>query len=130
MQNLTMNDYRNLAIILIYAILLGTSAYEKLKSFTIPEWFTKQFATTPIGKSAFLTKSSYWVIAFIELALTICFISSMFSPACLAWALIGSLFLFSILCFGLRLSYDFQGSANMFTYFGCTLISLYLVTAS
>jgi hypothetical protein len=47
--------------------------------------------------------------------------------AILPYALCGALFLFSMLCFGLRIAYDFQGSANMFVYFAATLISLYLV---
>jgi hypothetical protein len=119
---------RNFAIIFIYAVLLGTSTYDKWKSLTTPEWFKKQFENTFISKLPGGATLGYWFIASFEAVLTIAFLASLISFAVLPYALLGSLFLFGVLLFGLRLTYDFQGSANMFTYFGTTLLSLYLVT--
>lgn len=119
---------RNFAIIFIYAVLLGTSTYDKWKSLTTPDWFKKQFENTFISKIPGGATLGYWFIATFEAVLTIAFVASFFSVGVLPYALLGSLFLFGVLLFGLRLTYDFQGSANMFTYFGTTLVSLYLVT--
>ncbi len=119
---------RNFAIIFIYAVLLGTSTYDKWKSLTTPDWFKKQFENTLISKLPGGATLGYWFIATFEAVLTMAFLASIFSFAVLPYALLGSLFLFGVLLFGLRLTYDFQGSANMFTYFGTTLVSLYLVT--
>lgn len=118
---------RNFAIIFIYAVLLGTSTYDKWKSLTTPEWFKKQFENTFISKLPGGATLGYWFIATFEAVLMIAFLSSFFSMAILPYALLGSLFLFGVLLLGLRLISDFQGSANMFVYFGTTLVSLYLV---
>jgi len=59
--------------------------------------------------------------------LAIAFPASVFFPVLLRLALTLPLFLFGILCFGLRISGDFQGSANMFIYFGASLLSLSLL---
>lgn len=70
----------------------------------------------------------YWLIATLEALLTLGFLISVFNFVFLPYALLGSLFLFGVLLLGLRITYDFQGSANMFTYFGTTLVALFLVT--
>lgn len=116
------------AIIFIYTILFGTAAFDKCKTFSTPDWFIKQFENTFINKLPGKASVGYWVIALFETALTLLFVASAFNLALLPFALLGSLFLFGILLFGLRLTYDFQGSANMFTYFGTTLVSLFLTT--
>ena len=123
-------EIRNIAIIFIYVVLFGTAAFEKWKSLSTPEWFTKQFANTVIARLPGGATIGYWVIAGLEALLTIVFLIALFNPLFLPYALLGSLFLFGILLIGLRLSYDFQGSANMFTYFGVTLLSLFLVLAN
>src|SRR5438105_4929406 len=120
-------NLRNIAIILIFAVLFGTSAIDKLKTMSVPEWFVKQFAGTFISKMPGGANLGYWLIAIFELALTLAFVASGFYAALLPYALTAALFLFAILLVGLRMISDFQGSANMFTYFGTTLISLYLV---
>ena len=121
---------RDFAIIFIYVVLLGTSSFDKWKSLSTPEWFIKQFANSFIAKLPGGATAGYWFIAALEAALTICFLLAIFNFMFLPYALLGSLFLFGILCFGLRVTYDFQGSANMFTYFGVTLLSLFLVSMS
>ena len=120
----------NFAIIFIYVLLFGTAAFEKWKSLSTPEWFSKQFENTFINRLPGKASVSYWLIALLEALLTLVFIISIFNMALLPYALVGSLFLFGILLFGLRITYDFQGSANMFIYFGTTLLSLFLVTMS
>ena len=116
------------AIIFIYTLLFGTAALDKWKTLSTPDWFSKQFENTFIHKLPGKAAVGYWFIAAAEALLTFAFIASVFNPVILPFALLGSLFLFGLLLFGLRITYDFQGSANMFTYFGTTLVSLFLVT--
>lgn len=118
----------NFAIIFIYTLLFGTAALDKWKTLSTPEWFNKQFENTFINKLPGKASVGYWLIASLEALLTIAFVASAFNFVLLPYALIGSLFLFGILLFGLRITYDFQGSANMFVYFGATLISLFAAT--
>ena len=118
---------RDAAISFIYLILFGTSAFEKFRSLTVPEWFFKQFEKTLLGRSKTMLVMSYWKISSLELLLAVLFAGSLLMPALLVPALLLAMFLFGILCFGLRMSYDFQGSANMFTYFGVSLLSLFVV---
>lgn len=118
----------NYAIIFIYTLLFGTAALDKWKTLSTPDWFSKQFENTIIHKLPGKASVGYWLIATAEALLTFAFVASAFNFAFLPFALIGSLFLFGLLLFGLRITYDFQGSANMFTYFGTTLVSLFLVT--
>jgi len=120
---------RNLAIILMYILLFGTAAFEKWKTLSTPEWFSKQFANTCIAKLPGGASVGYWIIATLEALLSLGFFLSVFNFALLPYALLGSLFLFGILLFGLRITYDFQGSANMFIYFGVTLLALFSVSA-
>ncbi len=121
---------RNFAIIFIYVVLFGTAAFEKWKSLSTPEWFTKQFANTFIGKLPGGAAVGYWIIACFEALLAFCFLFALFNSVFLIYALLGSLFLFGFLLFGLRITYAFQGSANMFTYFGVTMLALFLVSMS
>lgn len=118
----------NFAIIFIYTLLFGTAAFDKWKTLSTPEWFIKQFDNTFIKKLPGGASVGYWVIALLEAVLALAFIISVFNFVILPYALLGSLFLFGILLFGLRITYDFQGSANMFIYFGTTLLSLFFVT--
>ena len=124
----TFQIIRNFAIIFIYAVLMGTAAFDKWKTLSTPEWFSNQFKNTFISKLPGGASVGYWLIATIEGLLALTFIISAFNFILLPYALVGSLFLFGILLFGLRLTYDFQGSANMFVYFGTTLISLFFTT--
>lgn len=118
--------YRSYAIILIYVILFGTAAFEKFKSLRTPDWFIKQFENSFLSKIPGAVAYSYWAIAVLELILLCMFLTSIFVPMLLPVALLISLFLFAFLLFGLRLIHDYQGSANMFVYFGVSLLSLFL----
>lgn len=118
----------NFAIIFIYTVLLGTAAFDKWKTLSMPDWFGKQFENTFIKRLPGGAKLGYWLIATFEIVLALLFIASVFNFGLLPYALLGSLFLFGFLLFGLRITYDFQGSANMFVYFGTTLLSLFFVS--
>lgn len=124
----TFQIIRNFAIIFIYVLLFGTAAFDKWKSLTTPDWFAKQFENTFIGRVPKGASFGYWFIAISEGLLTLAFIAAAFNFVILPYALLGSLFMFGVLLFGLRITYDFQGSANMFVYFGTTLLSLFFVT--
>lgn len=121
-------EIRNLAISLIYAILMATSGFSKISSLKTPEWFLKPFENTWIQKLPGGAALGYWVIAVLESILAAAFIASLFAPALLPLALTGSLFLFCILCLGLRVTHEYQGSANMFVYFGTTLVAILFVS--
>jgi hypothetical protein len=126
--HLNLNQARNLSISLIYAVLMATSGFSKISSFQTPEWFVKPFQNTWIDRLPGGAKLAYWVIAILESVLAVGFLASIFAPALLPLALTGSLFLFCILCLGLRVTHEYQGSANMFIYFGTTLIAILFVS--
>lgn len=118
---------KKIAIIFIFAVLFGTAALDKWKTLQTPDWFIKQFENTLIAKLPGGATVGYWIIATFELLLALAFVASLAMGFILPYALVGSLFLFGMLCFGLRLASDFQGSANMFIYFSAALISLSLL---
>src|SRR5690349_11655761 len=105
---------RNFAIIFIYVLLFGTAAYDKWKSLSTPDWFIKQFENTFVRRLPGGASLGYWLIGTLEALLTLGFLISIFNFVFLPYALLGALFLFGILLFGLRITSDFQGSANMF----------------
>lgn len=119
---------RNIAISLAFTILIGSAASEKWRSLKTPDWFLKQFENTFIAKLPGGVSFGYWKIATLEALLTLAFIVSIFLPSLLPLALVGAMFLFCALLFGLRVSFDYQGSANMFVYFLTALASFYWVT--
>ena len=122
-----LNTFRNIAICFIFAVLFGTAAHDKVKSFTTPDWFVKQFDGTLIAKMPGGAAGGYWMIAMMESALTFAFTASAVKVEILPYALCGAMFLFGALLIGLRVTKDYQGSANMFIYFGAALISFSLV---
>ena len=118
----------SLAISLLYLGLWGTAAYGKWSSLKTPEWFLKQFENTFFAKMPGGIPLSYWGIGCAELTLAALFLASIFWATLLPIALIGSLFVFAGLIVGLRITFDFQGSANMYTYFSTTLLCLWFLT--
>ena len=115
------------AIIFIYVLLFGTAAIDKWKTLSTPDWFIKQFENTVINRLPGKASFGYWLIASMELIITLSFVAAIFNFEILPYALTASLFLFGLLLLGLRLISDFQGSANMFIYFGTTLLCLYVI---
>lgn len=119
----------SVAISLLYLALWGTAAYGKWSSLKTPDWFLKQFENTFFAKLPGGVAGSYWAIGCAELALALIFLASLFSASLLSIALIGSLFVFAGLIVGLRITFDFQGSANMYTYFAATLLCIWFLSA-
>jgi hypothetical protein len=117
-----------LAVQFIFAVLFGTAAWEKIKGKSAPEWFLKSFESTFISKLPGGARLSFFLIMALESALALAFPLSVFVPALLPSALMASLFLFGALCFGLRITGDYQGSANMFIYFSTSMLCLYLLS--
>ncbi|MBU6154090.1 MAG: hypothetical protein KGP28_07295 [Bdellovibrionales bacterium] len=120
-------DYTPIAILAIqflHTVLFGTAAWEKIKGRKVPEWFLKSFEPTFLSRLPGGSQAQFWVIAGIESILALSFPLSVVVPELLPYALLTSLFLYGILCFGLRLIGDFQGSANMFIYFAASSYSL------
>jgi hypothetical protein len=113
-----------LAIQFIYTVLFGTAAWEKIQGTTVPEWFVKSFEPTFLAKLPGGARAQFWMITGIESILALCFPLSIVIPDLLPYSLLASMFFFGMLCFGLRLTKDFQGSANMFIYFTATIFSL------
>ena len=119
---------KSLAVVTIFTVLFGTAALDKWKSLRTPDWFIKQFENTLIAKLPGGATAGYWMIATLELALALAFPAAFFVSGMLPFALIGAMFLFAALCFGLRLAGDFQGSANTFVYFAAAMISLLAIS--
>jgi hypothetical protein len=113
-----------LAIQFIHTVLFGTAAWDKIKGKKVPEWFVKSFEPTFLSKLPGGSKAQFWFIAGVEAVLALCFPLSIFLPVLLPYALLASMFFFGVLCFGLRITGDFQGSANMFVYFTASIFSL------
>ena len=113
-----------LAIQFMHTVLFGTAAWDKLKGKKVPEWFLKTFEPTLLAKLPGGIRAQFWMIAGFETLLAVSFPLSVFIPDLLPFALLAALFLYGILCFGLRITGDFQGSANMFAYFAATIFSL------
>ena len=124
MEDLDLTTATSLAIRLIYTILFGTAAWDKIKGKVTPEWFLKSFEPTFISKLPGGARSAFWLITGAETLLAIAFPLSLIFPILLPYALLSSMFLFAGLCFGLRITGDFQGSANVFIYFAASILSL------
>ncbi len=124
-ENLT--ELRNAIIALMYVVLFGTACFDKLKSMSVPSWFIEQFSKTFLGRYPLAVTLSYWSIAIFELALVLMFLFSLWIAWVLPFALIGAMGIFVFLLFGIRLIGDYQGSANMFTYFGISLLCLFVL---
>jgi len=128
MDEIDFNPAVTLAIQFIFTILFGTAAWDKIKGTVAPDWFLKSFEPTVISKLPGGAKAAFWMIAALESAFAVAFPLSVAMPMILPFALVGALFFFGALCFGLRITGDFQGSANMFIYFAVTLLGMSLFT--
>jgi hypothetical protein len=136
MQNLTWID--SVKLLPIYLLFIGTfgqASLEKLRSGGMPDWFRKQFEGTILNPFPGSLSVQYYLLALLELCVVLCFLWSGVQLEFLAGhdriflkaALVLALFTFFALGLGLRLSNDFQGAANLFAYFGVTLLALLYV---
>lgn len=122
----------------VYCLFIGTfgqASSEKFLSGGTPDWFKNQFQSTFVGRLPGGATVPYYLIACLEAAVVLLFLLSLghmeFLPAhdvsFLKAALVLSLFAFFLLGFGLRISGDYQGAANLFAYFGVAfLIFIYV----
>jgi len=118
------------AINLLFLMVWGFSGLGKLRS-GVPSWFADKFGSTVLATFPGLT-ASFWLLALAEalgfaLAL-VALVRGEFlerrPPVVLTWMLVWSLFVFVQLGFGQWLTAEFNGTAQLFAYFGVTLIAL------
>lgn len=112
----------HIAVIILFLVVFGEASVAKLLEGAVPDWFRDQFKETWLGK--FPIAPMYWFIALFELAIAGTFVAALVmmeftagTPNVLtSMGLIGAMLLFSMLCFGQRVSYDFAGAASSFFY--------------
>lgn len=134
-KNITLSDLKLIAIQCLFLATFGLASYAKLVPIGIPESFTAQFADTWINWFPGGIFAAYYTLALLETAAFVFFIISIYrleflkthSKFYLKAGLILSLIIFVLLTYGLRLTGQFQGTANTFFYFGVTLFALYVV---
>ena len=122
-----------LAINLLFIMIWGFAGLGKLLN-GMPSWFESKFAATMLGRVPGLTVT-FWLLTASELlALLLGVIALLrgefvgrFRPTWLSAMLVWSLFVFVELSFGQWLTADFNGTFQMFTYFGLTLVTLHFV---
>jgi hypothetical protein len=118
----------HLAIALLYALVFAEASLSKLIAREVPQWFVDQFKDTWLGR--FPSAPQYWLIALLELAVFALVVVSVVTGEpwetgqnmYLGYALLLASAVFSLLCFGLRVSFDFAGAASAFAYSALTLI--------
>ena len=122
-----------LAINLLFVMVWGFTGIGKLVD-GMPSWFGDKFGQTILARFPGLT-ASFWLLAACEvLAFTLAaaavvrveFLGRR-PPTCLALMLVWSLFVFVQLGFGQWLTSEFNGTAQLFAYFGITLVALQFV---
>lgn len=119
-------------VYLLYIATFAQASLEKFRSGGVPEWFKKQFEKTILNAFPGALTIQYYAIACLEALVVLLFFTSAvnmeFLPGhgqiFLTFGLLLSLFTFFSLGFGLRMGGDFQGAANLFSYFGVTFVIL------
>lgn len=120
-----------LAINIFYLILWGFAGIGKIVA-GYPEWFPQKFgatfmATFPGLKTTFWTLTAAEVAAFALSLVALIRLEFLREPLWLARMLAWSLFVFSMLAFGLWLTQDFVGAFQHFCYFSGTAMMLFIV---
>jgi hypothetical protein len=127
-----------LPLYLLFLSTFGLAAWSKLSVPGVPAWFETQFATTFLNAFPGALALNFYLIAVLEALVATGFAVSLARREFLpgrgrAW-LLSSLLLaelvFVVLGFGLRMTGDHAGAANLFFYFGATLVALWYVEAS
>lgn len=124
-----------LAINLMFLMIWGFTGIGKLVS-GIPPWFGDKFGQTILAKVPGLT-ASFWLLALAELLAFALAAGALLRgeflgrrpAAFLPWMLVWSLFVFLQLAFGQWLTAEYNGTVQIFTYFGLTLIAYRFVAA-
>ena len=125
-----------LAINLLFLMVWGFTGIGKLAS-GMPSWFGDKFGQTILARFPGLT-ASFWLLAAAEIlafALALAALARVEflprrSPTCLALMLVWSLFVFVQLGLGQWLTSEFNGTFQLFAYFGITLLVLQFVLES
>lgn len=127
------NFFQYIKFVPIYLLYIGTFSHacsEKWRSGGAPDWFKSQFEKTFFNFAPWAIKVEYYLIAILETLVTLLFILSAltleFLPGnemfFLKYALYLAQITFFSLGFGLRVGGDYQGAANLFSYFGVTFL--------
>ena len=131
MEKITLvEQWKLVPIYLLFIATFSQAGLEKVLSGGVPDWFLKQFQNTFLNIFPGSLKIQYYALAALELSVVVLFVISGFSGeflpghgrGFLQLALLVALFTFFALGFGLRMSGDFQGAANLFLYFGVTFL--------
>ena len=125
-----------LAINLLFLMVWGFTGIGKLFD-GMPPWFPDKFGQTILARFPGLT-ASFWLLAAAELLAFGLAVTSLLrgeflgrrSPTGLTTMLVWSLFVFIQLGFGQWLTAEFNGTFQLFAYFGVTLVALQFVNAT
>ena len=132
-----LDDLKFIAIQLLFLMTFGLASLGKWRNGGIPESFSNRFGETWMASLPGGLFIPFYSIALVETAIALLMIVSLVRTEWLAKsnklflriALVLSLFVFVMLGYGLRLTGDFGGAANLFFYFGATLVALFVVEA-
>lgn len=122
-----------LAINLLYLMVWGFTGLGKIQS-GVPSWFGDKFGATILSKFPGLA-ASFWLLTAAELlAFALALVALLRGeflgrrpPAWLTAMLVWSLFVFIQLGFGQWLTAEYNGTFQLFAYFGVTLVALQFV---
>lgn len=122
-----------LAINLLFLIIWGLATFSKIQS-GFPSWFPEKFGPTFLASFPGL-KATFWLLTISELfgflLAAVALLKFEFfgrnSPVVLSWMLVWSLFIWCQLSLGQWLTNEFNAAAQLFSYFGLTLFTLYFV---
>jgi len=125
-----------LAINLLFLMVWGFSAFDKL-AHGLPKYFGDKFGHTFLATFPGLS-ASFWLLALAELLgfglAAVALLHGEFlgrrPPLWLTTMLGWSLFVFLQLGFGQWLTADYNGTAQLFMYFGVTLVALQFVNGA
>ncbi len=118
----------HLAVALLFLTVFAEAGISKFAAREVPQWFVDQFKDTWLGKLP--AAPQFWLIATLEVAVAALVVASVVTGepwadgvnTWLGYALLLASVVFSMLCFGLRVSFDFAGAANAFFYAALSLI--------
>ena len=125
-----------LAINLLFLMVWGFTGLDKLVNGP-PGWFGDKFGQTILARFPGLA-ASFWLLAAAELLAfllaTVALLRGEFlgrrPPLGLTTMLVWSLFVFIQLAFGQWLTAEYNGTFQLFTYFGVTLVALQFVNGA
>ena len=134
----TVSCLKLMALFPVYFLFMttfGLASLDKFKGRQVPDWFLNQFKNTFLNQGEAVLRLMFWSIAVLELIVFFVFAMSLgrmeFLTGNLEYLKMGvtlAMSTFAFLGFGLRVAGDFQGAANLFTYFGSSTAVLVLLS--